>query len=797
MENSFSLNNMSLSMFGPNVSNDSFKGFGRTTPAKSISSGVIKQAIAISDNRVKSGDNEYDSDSLYRIKETEKILSKKILFAIYSYKIHSKSGILDMDPKYDSIWSFDYTNLRCNDVPNMSKAKMLLTQIDTMINNYKGSVGVSDKAAQYYSALKIVCDDIRNKDVVQDLTDSMIKDTDNFVMDACKYFRGETDFKKIFINSKEKYEKRIQEIDSSMNDIVNSVATYNSNIVEVIGWFTKIRKKLIEEYKAVDEQQTRQIKFKKHELLIELTKYITKYLAYANILYSLKTDAIVEFMNTRESSPHADITSYIKNESFELDESELDIDFTLEHSELDYIDSYKKTYWADSIFALEAQFADLCITDIINEAENDNVDKDSSKSIWEHIKAIFNKIIEAIKSFFTKAKEKVETIKKDKALIGKMSANLEDTDNAFSIMVPTVNMDNALSRGNNFSPKEFKYFYENYIVNKNMGVTEAINELYKEMIPDLNNLDNVDDNKNSQYRVAYLKNYFAGNRDLKKVAECLKSKDKKSGNDSLNNNNFLQTELTGSGIKNMTITKMMEQVDAMTDLRAQANFHSKLLNKINNANIYSEQQTNKLKQSAGANNASGSAQEAAVNIQSILNEYFNDIDMTGAVNEADDNNNQANQNQQSNTNQNNNTNNNNQSNNNASNTQQNNNQNNNKPDNTANKNNSNTNNNSQQNQNNNKEENKPNQDNSDVDKKIKTLNSACSEYGKCLNTIVSAQADACKEIYNVYLNQILIPLQSGPLGKKQEENNNNEQNSNNNNNSNQQQQQPEENQAQK
>ena len=405
----------------------------------------------------------------------------------------------------------------------------------------------------------------------------------------------------------------------------------------------------------------------------------------------MKADALSEYLNPSESD------SYICNqfkitESYDIsDDEDALIDEDTDLSDLYTFSETKDVIYSNRLIALESEFANTVIYDLINEAEEDN-----SKTIWERIKALFAKIKEAILNFFGMAAKKLQNIKNDKSLLGNMQKVLDATANEYEVEVPSVNLDAALSRSVNLNMKDFQFFYEKIMSNENTSDEKtAVPKLLAAIIPEMNNLEGLDDTKTCQ---RYLKNYFAGN-DLTKVKEI---KD--------DNATYVMSKLTAANMKTTTVAKLFAQVDAIAELKVPAQFGNKLQNKLEAAQRYKDQELNKIKTTPAAANGT----QESVNIKKILEEYFNDIDGVESYSEATPT--DAN----------------------AGGTKPQPDQ---KPD--------------DQQQ---KPEDKKDAPNPEAEKKIKSLETAFNIYSKVVNNILSCEGDALKAIYNDYYNKILKPL---------------------------------------
>lgn len=685
MENTtFSFDNMAQKIFTPDSTGVKFN---KESKNPSLTTSIMKQSVLIADDDVKIDQADSYKDAIYRIKESEKIISKKILFDLYKFQMS-----LSMDHCDECRKSYKYTNLS-DPIPCLKKLSMVLTQIETMMNNYSGVGVVSDKAKSYYDALNEMIHHINDdkNTIIGDLTGCHEVTDADLVAKTYAHFRGGEKIQIVQLSSHDKIESRLSEIKENIDKITDSVALYNSSLNDVIKRLNKIRSELAIHYRAMDDQQGRQIDFRKQKLSNTICSYFNKYLKYANIIYSMKADALSEYLNPDKSDSY--ICDQFKiTESYDIsDDEDALIDEDTDLSDLYTFSETKDVIYSNQLIALESEFANTVVYDLINEADEDN-----SKTIWERIKALFAKIKEAILNFFGMAAKKLQNIKNDKSLLGNMQKALDATANEYEVEVPSVNLDAALSRSVNLNMKDFQFFYEKIMSNENTSDEKtAVPKLLAAIIPEMNNLEGLDDTKTCQ---RYLKNYFAGN-DLTKVKEI---KD--------DNVTYVMSKLTAANMKTTTVAKLFAQVDAIAELKVPAQFGNKLQNKLEAAQRYKDQELNKIKTTPAAANGT----QESVNIKKILEEYFNDIDGVESYNEATPT--DAN----------------------AGGTKPQPDQ---KPD--------------DQQQ---KPEDKKDAPNPEAEKKIKSLETAFNIYSKVVNNILSCEGDALKAIYNDYYNKILKPL---------------------------------------
>lgn len=712
MENTtFSFDNMAQKIFTPDSTGVKFN---KESKNPSLTTSIMKQSVLIADDDVKIDQADSYKDAIYRIKESEKIISKKILFDLYKFQMS-----LSMDHCDNSHKTYKFTNLS-EPIPCLKKLNMVLTQIETMMNNYSGVGVVSDKAKSYYDALNEMIRNIGDdrRTIIGDLTGCHEVTDDDLVAKTYAHFRGGEKIQIIRLSSHNEIESRLNEIKENVDKITDSVALYNSSLNDVIKRLNKIRSELAIHYRAMDDQQGRQIDFRKQELSNTICSYFNKYLKYANIIYSMKADAISEYLISSDSDSY--ICDQFKiTESYDIsDDEDTLIDEDTDLSDLYTFSETKDVIYSDQLIALESEFANTVIYDLINEA-----DENSSKEIWDRVKGLFGKIKEAVLDYFGMAAKKLQNIKNDKSILANMQKTLDATANEYEVEVPSVNLDAALSRSVNLNMKDFQFFYEKIMSNENTSDEKtAIPKLLAAIIPEMNNLEGLDDNKTCQ---RYLKNYFAGN-DLTKVKDI---KDE--------NVTYVMSKLTAANMKTITAAKLFAQVDAIAELKVPAQFGNKLQNKLEAAQRYKDQELNKIKTTPAAANGT----QESVNIKKILEEYFNDIDGIESYNEDPASNADAGKTPPP-------------------------------P-----KNNTGTSvdktttppatgNNStgdkpqpdQKNDDQPKPEDKKDAPNPETEKKIKSLETAFNIYSKVVNNILSCEGDALKAIYNDYYNKILKPL---------------------------------------
>ena len=143
MEKIFSLDNMSKNIFTESIS--TFREFPNTILSKNhnIYANAIKEAMAISDNTVKVNLEEAFKDSLYRIKETEKNISKNILFEDYAFNLKFvRPNISEINRP---VCVYHYKNLCNPDSPNLCKLNEYLDKFITVLSRFQSIGNPTDK----------------------------------------------------------------------------------------------------------------------------------------------------------------------------------------------------------------------------------------------------------------------------------------------------------------------------------------------------------------------------------------------------------------------------------------------------------------------------------------------------------------------------------------------------------------------------------------------------------------------------------------------------------------------------
>lgn len=374
MENCFSLDNMVKNVFTEGTS--TFRGFNTFDTIKSdlVPTNTIKQSLAISDDTVKmNGDSESCKDAKFRVKETEKNISKNILYSIYTYYIqHGMNRLNFANPLAEAkpIHTYEYTNLDSTNIPTFDKLDMELTLVSNLVNNY-GTSGVEDKTTQYYTSLDNMISEIRDlmegvPSFVMGNKESNIS-RESFIFNSYRLFRGGDTFKpRTYLSNSKEAAKRFDEINNNYLELSAGVASYNKALKDMMLKLEKVLFDIKKPYRTYNEQLSRQIQYKKEELATTLCKFAYKYFNYTNILYSIKSDAIREYLNPSENE-EGTYTRFVKEESVEDILGDDNGFITEDYSDLDDMNFTTEYEFTDKMNYLEAEFLGYTTQEIINE----------------------------------------------------------------------------------------------------------------------------------------------------------------------------------------------------------------------------------------------------------------------------------------------------------------------------------------------------------------------------------------------------------------------------------------------
>ena len=369
MEKFFSLDNMSKNIF--TESSSTFREFPNTLLSKNhnIYANAIKEAIAISDNMVKVNLEEAFKDTLYRIKETEKNISKNILFEDYAFNLKFvKPNISEINRP---IHVYHYKNLCDSNSPNLCKLNEQLDKFITVLNRFKSIGNYTDKQAfceflnENSSKLLEECHNINN-DVLGCKDEDPIDNLD-FIKNSYSHFRDLDDSP-----LGEEYSAGIptrecvEYIKNEHIDIPTGVKGYNSELTSTIHKINTVLSLLDSVYTDFDFEVKEAKKKFKHAFIV----YTSKYLSRANIAYSIKYINICEFLNPNNDSD---------NESFKFEGCDVlgdiidnDIDDILMESFEDIISNESEVYkepdfYVPKLLMMETEFVGLLTQEIMNE----------------------------------------------------------------------------------------------------------------------------------------------------------------------------------------------------------------------------------------------------------------------------------------------------------------------------------------------------------------------------------------------------------------------------------------------
>jgi hypothetical protein len=521
MEKFFSLDSMSKNIF--TESSSTFREFPNALLSKNhnIYVEAIKQAIAISDNMVKVNLEEAFKDTLYRIKETEKNISKNILFEDYAFNLKFvKPNISEINRP---IHVYHYKNLCDSNSPNLCKLNEQLDKFITVLTRFKSIGNYTDKQAfceflnENSSKLLEECHNINND--VLGCTDKDPIDNLDFIKNSYSHFRDLDDSP-----LGEEYSagiptrKCVEYIKNEHIDIPVGVKGYNSELTSTIHKINTVLSLLDSVYTDYDFEVKEAKKKFKHAFIV----YTSKYLSRANIAYSIKYINICEFLNPNNDSENK--SELIEGCDIIEDIIDNDVDDILMESFEDIISNenevYKEPeYFVPKLMIMETEFTGLLTQEIMNEAEGDqttntsnnggekpsdnttdtsnnnntNTTTNNNDSIFTTIGNKIKELWEAIKNFFSK-------------LFGKAT----EAANNLSISAQNNNVEELHKKyngGNGFDQNRFPQLKasDNY--------SKAIDNI-KNYIKNLENKSNAvntilvfnDPNKDNEYTEAYFAN---------------------------------------------------------------------------------------------------------------------------------------------------------------------------------------------------------------------------------------------------------------------------------------------------
>lgn len=516
---------------------------------------------SVPDDDTSANDVSY-SERLKKYKSNEVNISKSILYSIYC---KNKMGMPDcyLDDGTAKFKSFKYTHLNDFKVPNLETLDFKLNSTLSLLNKF-GNFAASDKAAQLFNALQSEIDEYNKElDGIYTLVLGENATADCFIRRAYALFRGGDKLEQVTLSSNSTMKDRVVEINNNYLEFSGSVKAYMDGIDAVLKDFKELESKLNSKYKCTDEQLSNQIAYRKQDLLATIYKYTEKYLTSANIVYSIKADAIAEYFNPYKDLDNkvVDITVNESTDFGDIDTFEEFLDENAEDVLLTGLD--KKYQFTNKLMLLESEYAGYRINTAIHEGVGKDI-ADFIKSIWKQITDFF--------SAFTDETEK-DVENRANALFASLGdANhqqalknsLTDRDSknygqTFNARIPLENLQPAMMKIRNCKPKGLGE-------NEAKAITEPNTPTGRQStfkLVDPNGYQDIinggyafpDEDKGSKTFKTFVKYNIAGFKNLQEVVK--KDEDAQQQNPNAN---------TGFSMTNISSTELGANWDKMIDV---------------------------------------------------------------------------------------------------------------------------------------------------------------------------------------------------------------------------------------
>lgn len=368
MEAQLSLGDVTKSVFTPDFSSTYKSLSAGSTLCNMLTTNTIKQSISVD-----SSDKTKITESAYKIKEAEKIISKNILFSIYDFNVSSKYSTY---ASYlgKNIHTYDYTNLDNPEVPSFKKLNLYLDQIGIILDNHNNIVASKDTGNQLYNSLQEFITEIKSstENIYSIVMDNKISnvEADDFIINAEKLFKGESSFKtKKFTGNKQNIASYFNSVKGKYLDIARSVAGYNEGLQKTIIKLSTIMNRLATKYRSSYSQVAMQVEYKKEELRNVLYTFAIKYLNIANILYSIKAECIKEYLQPSYSDYDELITMKEDNSLEDFDDDFFDESTDLFEDAVDISDNDRQVDFSYRTIELEEAFFGYTVKSLLEMEE--------------------------------------------------------------------------------------------------------------------------------------------------------------------------------------------------------------------------------------------------------------------------------------------------------------------------------------------------------------------------------------------------------------------------------------------